>query len=94
MRVTAAREATKAAERGGQSAVMLRALHDGVRLGDTRAVDALARVDLDCVFGKLTSDHARALTAGDSAALRHISARYEAVGMSAAARDAARQASA
>lgn len=92
--VTAAREATKAAERGGQSAVMLRALHDGARLGDTRAVDALARVNLDCVFGRLTLDHARALTAGDSAALADISARYEAVGMSAAARDAARQASA
>ncbi|KHO18461.1 ATP-binding protein [Mycolicibacterium setense] len=92
--VTAARDAAKTAERGGQSAVMLRALHDGVRLGDTRAVDALARVNLDCVFGQLTLDHARALTAGDGAALRDISTRYEAVGMSAAARDAARQASA
>ncbi len=63
-----------------------------MRLGDTRAVDALVRVDLDCVFGQLTLDHARALTAGDGAALRHVSARYEAVGMSAAAHDAARQA--
>jgi tetratricopeptide (TPR) repeat protein len=91
--VTAAREAAKAAERGYQYAVMLRALHDGVRLGDTRAVDALVRVDLDCVFGQLTLDHARALAAGDGAALRDVSARYEAVGMSAAAHDAARQAS-
>ncbi|MBN3509863.1 AAA family ATPase [Mycolicibacterium nivoides] len=90
--VTAAREAAKAAERGYQYAVMLRALHDCVRLGDTRAVDALVRVDLDCVFGQLTLDHARALTAGDGAALRDVSARYEAVGMSAAAHDAARQA--
>lgn len=90
--VTAAREAAKAAERGGQSAVMLRALHDGVRLGDTRAVDALARVDLDCVFGRLTSDHARALAAGDAAALRDASARYRDVGMLAAADDAERQA--
>ncbi|WP_273734923.1 ATP-binding protein [Mycolicibacterium septicum] len=91
--VTAAREAAKAAERGYQYAVMLRALHDGVRLGDTRAVDALVRADLDCVFGRLTLDHARALAAGDGAALRDVSARYEAVGMSAAAQDAARQAS-
>lgn len=92
--VTAAREAAKAAERGEQSAVMLRALHDGVRLGDTRVVDALARVDLDCVFGQLTSDHARALAAGDGAALRDVSARYRDVGMLAAAGDAERQASA
>lgn len=91
--VTAAREAAKAAERGYQYAVMLRALHDGVRMGDTRAVDALVRVDLDCVFGQLTLDHARALAAGDGAALRDVSARYVAVGMSAAALDAARQAS-
>lgn len=91
--VTAAREAAKAAERGGQSAVMLRALHDGVRLGDTRAVDALARVNLDCAFGQLTLEHARALAAGDSAALRDVSARYRDVGMLAAAGDAERQAS-
>ncbi|MEN3219670.1 AAA family ATPase [Mycolicibacterium porcinum] len=90
--VTAAREAAKAAERGGQSAVMLRALHDAVRLGDTRAVDALARVDLDCVFGQLTMEHARALSAGDGAALRDVAARYRDVGMLAAANDAARQA--
>lgn len=90
--VTAAREAAKAAERGEQSAVMLRAVHDGVRLGDTRAVDALARVNLDCMFGQLTADHARALTAGDRAALRDVSARYRDVGMLAAAGDAARQA--
>ncbi|MFV8050226.1 AAA family ATPase [Mycobacterium sp. 48b] len=90
--VTAAREAVKAGERGGQSAVMLRALHDGVRLGDTRAVDALARVDLDCVFGRLTLEHARALAAGDSAGLQQVSDRYRDVGMVAAADDAARQA--
>lgn len=91
--VTAAREAAKAAERGEQSAVMLRALHDGVRLGDVRVIDALARVDLDCVFGQLTLDHARALAGGDSAALRDVAARYRDVGMLAAAGDAERQAS-
>ena len=90
--LTAAREAVKAAERGGQSAVALRALHDSVRLGDTRAVPGLTRVDLDCTFGRLTLAHARALTSGDAAALQSVSARYEDVGMSAAAADAARQA--
>ncbi|MDH6197576.1 energy-coupling factor transporter ATP-binding protein EcfA2/tetratricopeptide (TPR) repeat protein [Mycobacterium frederiksbergense] len=92
--LAAAREAVRTAERGGQSAVALRALHDCVQLGDVRAVDALARVDLDCVFGQLTRDHARALTAGDSAALREVAARYRSVGMLAAAEDAAGQASA
>lgn len=90
--VTAAREAAKAAERGGQAAVMLRALHDGVRLGDARAIDALARVGLDCVFGELTSEHARALAAGDTAALQGVSSRYRELGILAAADDAARQA--
>ncbi len=91
--VAAARDAAKAAERGGQSAVALRALHDAVRLGDARAADAIVRVDLDCEFGRLTLDHARALAARDSAALQEVSARYAAAGMSAAAADAARQGS-
>ncbi|MCV7064909.1 AAA family ATPase, partial [Mycolicibacterium farcinogenes] len=82
------------AERGGQSAAMLRALHDCVRLGDTRAVDALARVDLDCAFGRLTLDHARALAAGDAARLGDIACRYRDAGMLAAAADAEHQASA
>ncbi|WKG02068.1 ATP-binding protein [Mycolicibacterium sp. HK-90] len=89
--VTAARDAAKSAERGGQSAVMLRALHDGVRLGDVRAVDGLARVDLDCVFARVTSDHARALAGADPAALQAVSARYRELGMLAAADTAGRQ---
>jgi tetratricopeptide (TPR) repeat protein len=50
---SAARDAGRAAERGGQSAVALRALHVAVRLGDIRAVDGIARLtaDVDCVFG-------------------------------------------
>ena len=36
--IEAAREAVQAAERGGQSAIALRALQDAARLGDTRAV--------------------------------------------------------
>ena len=41
--VAAARDAARSAERGGQSAVALRALLDAVRLGDIRAVDGIAR---------------------------------------------------
>ena len=72
-----------AAERGGQSAVALRALLDAVRLGDMRAADAIARLgaEIDCVFGQLALDYARALTARDAAALRDVSARLDAVGM-------------
>ncbi|NOP97365.1 AAA family ATPase [Mycolicibacterium fortuitum] len=92
--VTAAREAAKAAERGEQSAVMLRALHDSVRLGDARAVDALARVDLDCVFAQLTSAHARALATGNGTGLAGVASRYRDIGMFAAAEDADRQATA
>lgn len=52
--VAAAREAVKAAERGGQRAVALRAALDGARLGDARALDTLSRLaaDVDCAFGR------------------------------------------
>ena len=90
--VAAAREAARNAERGGQSAVALRAFHDAVRLGDLRAADGIARLDVDCVFGRLALDHGRALVAGDSAALRDVSARFAAIGMNRAAADAAAQA--
>ncbi len=42
--VAAARDAARSAERGGQSAVALRALLDAVRLGDIRAIDGIARI--------------------------------------------------
>lgn len=50
--IAAAREAFRAAERGGQSAVALRALHDAALLGDIRAADCFDRVGLDCAFGR------------------------------------------
>ncbi|MGP4054349.1 AAA family ATPase [Mycobacterium sp. 4D054] len=52
--VTAAREAVKAAERGGQQAVALRAAADARQLGDPRAADTLSRLcgELDCAFGR------------------------------------------
>ena len=90
--VAAAREAARNAERGGQSAVALRALHDAVRLGDIRAADGIARLGVDCVFGRLALEHGRALVAGDSAGLRDVSARLAAIGMNRAAADAAAQA--
>lgn len=92
--VAAAREAARMAERGGQSAVALRAWHEAVRLGDNRAVDPLARLcgEIDCAVGGLALAHARALAAGDEAALRAVSDELAAAGMRAAAASAAAQA--
>ncbi len=92
--VTAARDAARSAERGGQSAVALRALLDAVRLGDIRAVDGIARVsrDVDCVVGQVAQAHARALAGRDAAALGDVSKRFAALGMNRAAEDAAAQA--
>ncbi|ORW86657.1 AAA family ATPase [Mycobacterium sp. IEC1808] len=92
--VAAARDAARMAERGGQSAVAMRAWHEAVRLGDTRAVDPLARLcaEVDCVVGGLALAHARALASGDEAALRAVSEELAEAGMRAAATDAAAQA--
>ncbi|HVQ85157.1 MAG TPA: AAA family ATPase [Mycobacterium sp.] len=92
--ITAAREAARTAERSGQSAVAIRAWHVVVRLGDVRAVDPLARLcgEIDCAVGTIALAHARALAAGDEAALRAVSDDLTAVGMRAAAADAAAQA--
>jgi energy-coupling factor transporter ATP-binding protein EcfA2 len=88
--VAAARDAARMAERGGQSAVALRAWHEAVRLGDTRAVDPLARLcdEADCAVGRIAVAHARALAAGDGAALQAVSDQLVAVGMRAAAASA------
>ncbi len=92
--VAAARDAARMAERGGQSGVALRVWHEAVRLGDTRAADPLARLcgEIDCAVGKLALAHARALAAGDEAALLTVSDDLAAVGMRAVAADAAAQA--
>lgn len=52
--VTAAREAARTAERGGQRAVALRAWQAAVELGDARAADPLARLcaEVDCALGR------------------------------------------
>jgi hypothetical protein len=92
--VDAAREAVQAAERGGQSAVALRALQDSVRLGDARAVFRAQRLagEVDCVLGRVTLAHARALTDGDKAALNEVAGELADIGMRPAAADASRQA--
>ena len=86
--VAAARDGAKAAERGGQSAVALRALHEAARLGDIRAADGIARLcaEIDCAFGELALVHARAVTAHDADALRDAAARFAAIGMKRSAR--------
>jgi hypothetical protein len=92
--VVAARDAAKAAERGGQTAVALRALLDGARLGDLRAADGIARLtgEVDCQLGQLALAHARALVAKDADALNAVSARFDAIGMKRVAAAAAAQA--
>jgi hypothetical protein len=92
--ISAAREAARMAERAGQSAVALHAYHDAVRLGDVRAVDPVTRLaaEIDCAVGNIVVKHARALADGDRDALAAVSDEFAAVGMRAAAADAAAQA--
>ncbi len=92
--IEAAREAVQAAERGGQSAIALRALQDAARLGDARAVFKAERlsVEVNCVLGRLTLAHARALADGDAAALADVAADLADRGLHPAAADASAQA--
>lgn len=90
--ISAARDAAKAAERGGQSAVAVRALVDAVRLGDLRAGDFLERLGADSVVGRLAQDYAKAFTAGDADGLDAAAAAFAGIGMAGVAADAARQA--
>ncbi len=94
--IEAAREAVQTAERGGQSAVALRALQDATRLGDVRAVQRAGRLsgEVNCVLGRLTLAHARALADGDAAALADVAADLTNRGLHPAAADAANQAQA
>jgi hypothetical protein len=92
--ISAAREAARTAERGGQSAVALRALHDAVRLGDTGDLDRIIRLAraVDCAAGRLALAHALALVSGDAAALEAVAAQLDDAGLHPAAADAAVQA--
>ena len=89
--VGAAREAFRAAERSGQSAVALRAVHDAVRCGDARAVSSLDGLPVECVFARVTALHARALAARDAIGLAAVAEEWQQLGFGAAAADAARQ---
>jgi AAA domain len=92
--IEAAREAVQTAERGGQSAIALRALQDATRLGDVRAVHRAGRlaVDVNCVLGRLTLAHARALADDDATALAEVAADLADHGLHPAAADASAQA--
>ena len=92
--IKAAREAARAAERGGQSAVALRALLDAVRLGDAHAADAIERLDVDCAVGRLALDYAKAQSASDATALTVVADGFAAIGMAGAAADASARSSA
>lgn len=90
--INAAREAARAAERGGQSAVAVRALIDAVRLGDVRAAEFIERLGVGCVVGRLALDYARAFTAGDASGLAAAADAFAGIGMRGVAADAADQA--
>jgi tetratricopeptide (TPR) repeat protein len=92
--IEAAREAVQTAERGGQSAIALRALQDCARLGDVRAVQRAGRLagEVNCVLGRLTVAHAQALADGDATGLADVAADLADRGLHPAAADAADQA--
>jgi hypothetical protein len=90
--IKAAREAAKAAERGGQSAVAVRALIDAVRLGDARAGEFIGRLAVRGVVARLGLDYARAFTASDASGLREAAASFREIGMHGVAADANAQA--
>lgn len=91
---SAARDAARMAERAGQSAVALLAWHDAVRLGDVRAVEPVTRLaaEIDCKVGEIVVRHARALANRDATGLQAVADELAAIGMGAAAADAAAQA--
>ena len=93
--IAAAREAARSAERGGQLAVALRALHESVRLGDARAADQMVRLGLvDSEYGRLALQHAKAFSTADADGLDAAAAALSGIGMQGAAADAMRQADA
>lgn len=92
--VAAVRDAVHEAERSGQAAIALRALHDGARLGDVNGLPAARRLGtrIDCAAGTLCISHLEALADRNGPALDVVSEKAEAAGMLAVAADAAAQA--
>ncbi len=92
--ITAARDAARTAKRSGQLAVAVRAWHEAARLGDRRAADAMSQISdsVVCAYTDMALAHARALAAGDAAALTASADCLAAAGFNGAAADARRQA--
>lgn len=92
--IAATRDAAKMAERGGQSAIAVFALHESARLGDTRAATELTKfaTSVDCGFTRLALTHASAVAARDAVGLSAAADQLLAAGFKAAAADAAAQA--
>jgi DNA-binding NarL/FixJ family response regulator len=92
--MAAARDAARVAASAGQRSIALLAHHDAVRLGDTHAVDAVARLnsEIPCALSLIVLRHARALATRDGAALAQVAIDLADVGMNACAADAAAQA--
>jgi hypothetical protein len=90
--INAAREAARAAERGGQSAVAVRALVDAVRLGDVRAAEFIERMGLDSVVARTALDYAWAFATRDADGLDAAATAFAGVGMLGVAADASAQA--
>ncbi len=89
--IAAAREAARAAIRGGQSAVAVRVLHDAACLGDRRAAESLTALELDCAFAGLAVEHARALAEKDPAEMDSVARKLVAFGISRSRSDGSKQ---
>ncbi len=92
--ITAARDAARTAQRGGQFAIAVRTWHEATRLGDRRAAEAMAKIadSADCAYTRMALAHARALTSGDATGLLEVAGQLSAAGFAGAARDATEQA--
>ena len=92
--MAAARDAVSIAESSGQLAVALRAVLDGVRLGDTRLADTAARIGgrLDCALAPLVLTYARHLADGNAAGLDLVAEEFASCRFTHVAADAAAQA--
>jgi DNA-binding CsgD family transcriptional regulator/tetratricopeptide (TPR) repeat protein len=89
-----AREAADIAAATGMGAAELDALHDGLRLGDTRVVERMAQVAgrVDSVLAPVFVAHGRALAAGDGDALDNCATRFGECGAPLLAAEAAAEA--
>lgn len=92
--MAAARDAVSVAEASGQVAIALRAVLEGVRLGDTRLADTATRIgrQLDCALAPMVQAYARHLADGNAAGLDAVAAEFAAHQFNLVAADAASQA--